>query len=323
MYASDGSDFIVNTQNVLLKNLKITKTATGANLLLETLSLKSDTATVSVDELSGSVGYKKDAKGEIQFDFVKLDKAQITATTGNYIAVGTLTVPKYLINKSLAPRGGFEETTVEKQNCYNYYNGYTMVDNCYTWEDTNTMLGNSGYLPAQIVFEGSFKNTETLGEIKGKIDVQLRNVEDINITGLVDNGEIENFIDNEMNLKVSINGTLLMPDRPDTLVNLGYETKVDDDAHRHSFTGSYQYDSTMITLEGTLSKDRNNIALTFTSASGLEATFIKEGDNFINGDRAKATGSLISKDGKVIAVIEDINDVIRIKYADGSFESIF
>jgi len=304
-------------QKINLGSLKLTKIPSGTNIVLSNLSLESNSAKISVDSLKGSVAYKKDAQGKTQFDFVKLDKLQISAIMGDYTAVGIITIPKYVVNKSLAPRGGFENTTVQRQNCYNdyYYNGYyspTPVQNCSTWNEKKTRLGNSGYIPAQLSFEGSLKNTKTAGEIKGKIYVKLLNGADANITNTVDNAK----------LKVSIGGTLLMPNRPNTLLNLVYEN-VNNSTKRHTVIGSYRYDTTMISFKGNSDKLGDNVSLEFKSISGFVAKFIRVKGKFVNGVISTAKGSLISKDGKVVAIIEDINGVVRVKYADGSFESIF
>lgn len=187
----------------------------------------------------------------------------------------------------------------------------------YVWNDTDEAIGNSGNIPKKVAFEGSLKNTKTNGELSGTVNIELLNVQTLDLT--TDISET-----NEPALKVDLSGKLLMPERPETLLNLSYETKVNDDAHRHSVTGSYSYDTTLITVAGSVGKTGKNANLVFTNGSGITADFILANDTFVNGNVANSTGSLVKKDGKVVATIEERNDdVIIIKYLDGSFESIF
>jgi len=187
----------------------------------------------------------------------------------------------------------------------------------WAWNDTDIAIGNSGNIPKKVAFEGSLKNTKTDGELSGTVNIELLNAQTLDLT--TDISET-----NEPALKVDLSGKLLMPQRPETLLNLSYETKVNDDAHRHSVTGSYSYDTTLITVAGSVDKTGKNANLAFTNGSGITADFILANDAFVNGNVANTTGSLVKKDGKVVATIEERNDdVIVIKYLDGSFESIF
>jgi len=191
------------------------------------------------------------------------------------------------------------------------------IVNVYVWNDTDEAIGNSGNIPKKVAFEGSLKNTKTNGELSGTVNIELLNAQTLDLT--TDISET-----NEPALKVDLSGKLLMPQRPETLLNLSYETKVNDDAHRHSVTGSYSYDTTLITVAGSVGKTGKNANLVFTNGSGITADFILANDTFVNGNVANSTGSLVKKDGKVVATIEERNDdVIIIKYLDGSFESIF
>ena len=189
-------------------------------------------------------------------------------------------------------------------------------NNIGVWNNSDKLIGNSGHISKKISFEGSLKNIKTNGEISGNIDVELVNAITIN---LVDNDNVGD----DILLKVDVGGKLLMPNRPKTLVNIGYETRADN-ATKHSVTGSYSHDTTLLTVAGALDKAGNNGQLTFTNGTGIQAQFILNNDTFINGDAVSSTGSLVTKDGKVIATIESRNDnIIIIKYLDGSLETIF
>ena len=187
----------------------------------------------------------------------------------------------------------------------------------FTFNDTDELIGNSGIVPKIITFTGNVKNTVTNGELIGTVNIDFVNAVTVDLST---DGDLMDTIA----LKVDIAAKMIMPQRPETLLNLTYETQVDDDAHRHSITGSYNYDTTLITISGSADKSLSNADLTFTNGSGVNAVFIITNEIFVNGNVATSTGSLVTKDGKVVATIEEREDnIIIIKYLDGSFESIF
>ncbi len=359
----------VQTQNVTL-DLALTKTAEGADLALTNFTITNNGSKISIDSLTGSIGY---AANQV-FNYVKLDAVTFSAIAGDYNATGTLSVPAYAMNTSLAARGGISEeeftgfelsiscpndqvsvsTATVELNGQTYAPSHTDIhyeafyhfddipgalnqqdltaafrtdascpsgDQPQTqirgvWYDTEDMIGNSGHVPAKLAFIGSITNTQTNGELNGTVNVELLNAASLDLTA--------DFNDtNAPELKVDVNGRLAMPQRPETLLNLSYETKANDDAHRHSLTGSYSYSTTLITLTGSMDKAEDNAQLTFTDGSGVTADFILANKALLNGNANAATGSLVKKDGKVVATIEERNDAIIIKYLDGSFESIF
>jgi hypothetical protein len=374
IYSSQTPD--LQTQNISL-DISLTKSGDVVAATLSDFSIENSGNSISIDSLTGSLSYSKpidtSANGPI-FNYIKLDAMTLTAVTGDYKATGTLSVPEYAVNSSLAVRGGMKEVltttayldiycsspaTLDNPEAtlrldgvdYTYIQNYgfdssagfylhnisgdysqTEIEsatttsicsdnsiptiNASTWNDTDELIGNSGHIPKKISFEGSLKNTKTNGEISGSIAVELVNAATLN---LVDNDNLGD----EMLLKVDVSGKLLMPNRPETLVNIGYETKADD-ATKHSVTGSYSHDATLLTVAGALDKAGDNGQLTFTNGTGVQAQFILKNDAFVSGDSANSTGSLVTKGGKVVATIESRNDdIIIIKYLDGSFESIF
>ena len=366
----------VQTQSVSL-NISLTKSGDIVNTTLSDLAIENNGSSISIDSLTGSLSYSvpTGADNSPIFNYVKLDAVTLTAVAGDYRATGTLSVPEYAVNSSLAVRGGLKEVPTTHAyldiSCsypaildnpsatlgldsvnYTYFQSYgydsgagfylndisgnysqseiesattitatcsdnsTPQNNISVWNDSDELIGNSGYIPKKIAFEGSLKNTKTNGEISGNIDVELTNAKIIN---LVDNDNLGD----EILLKVDVSGKLLIPNRPETLVNIGYETKADN-ATKHSMTGSYSHDTTLLTVAGALDKAGDNGQLTFTNATGVQAQFILNNDVFVNGNAINSTGSLVTKGGKVIATIESRNDnIIIIKYLDGSFESIF
>ena len=181
---------------------------------------------------------------------------------------------------------------------------------------TTEELGNSGFVPKKLTFDGSLKNTQTSGEINGNINMELLNGTSADLTN------DEKILQNLM-LKVNINGKLLMPNRPDTLINVDYETK-SDNTKRHSVTASYTHGSTLLSLEGSIDKARENGKFTFSNGSGIQAEFIYTNDALANGNIAAGTGSLVTYNGSAVATIEERGTGgIIIKYLDGSVETLF
>ena len=358
-------------QNVAL-DFTFTKTGNGADLSVSNASMENNGTTISVSSLNASIGYSSDGT----FNYVKLHDVVLNGTTGGYSAIGTLTVPEYVINSSLPTTGleevkswnvgvtltctGLSDASAEIQVGdirYTHDNSYGTNGRAYfyfydiyrDWEESDIeeaiitdgscsdgsspqvtidiwnymqeKFGNSGFVPSKLSFVGSIKNTQTSGEINGTVNIELLNATTIN---LVNYDNIQNITPGEIALKVDISGRLNMPSRPETLVNLSYETKVDDDEHRHSIAGSYSHNTTILTLAGSIDKSGKNANIVLTDGAGVEASFILSDDSFVNGNAANSTGSLVTKDGQVVATIEERgDDLLVIKYLDGSFESIF
>jgi len=378
-YASniyDQNNTIIETQNVSL-DITLVKSGDIVNATLSDFTIENTGNKISIDSIKAEASYSQPNNPDDSpiFNYLKLDEIKLSAVTGDYSMAGTLSVPEYAVNSSLAARGGVEEVPITSVHGFIYcsaanlnnvnatltingaeyvyeqeYYGTTNQVNLYifdipgnytqteiesasnisatcsdgsqpninidTWKYTDDKIGNSGYIPKKLSFEGSLKNTKTNGELSGKVNIELVNAATIN---LVDNDNAED----DTQLKVNVNGKLLMPQRPETLVNIAYEMKVDD-AHKHSITASYTHDSTLLSVNGSLDKVGKNGQLTFTNESGAKADFILNNDKLVNGDASHETGSLVTKNGKVIATIETRNDNIAIiKYLDGTFETIF
>ena len=221
-------------------------------------------------------------------------------------------------------RGNFSEEAIKTGFTSNATcnNGATPNIKVYNRLETEEVFGNSGYIPSKISFVGSLKNTATGGEINGTINAELRNSESINLKSF-DHRDGEKDVIKDIDAKIVINGTLVMPDRPKTLLNLSYETDMTN--KKHTIAGSYSYENTLMTMSGNSDMDLNVTNMTFTNGSDITATFkMSDKDGFISGNLANNSGSLISVDGSVVASIEDRgNDMLVVKYLDGYFESIF
>ena len=373
----DQNNTIIETQNVSL-DITLVKSGDIVDVTFSDFTIENAGNKISIDSIKAEASYSQPTNPDDSpvFNYVKLNEIKLSAIAGDYSVAGTLSVPEYAVNSTLAARGGVEEVPTTSAYGFVYcstsdlnnvnatlniagteyvyeqqYYGSTNQVNLYiedipgkytqaeiesatnisatcsddstphinsvsAWNETYERIGNSGYIPKKLSFEGSLKNTKTNGELSGKVNIELVNAATIN---LVKNNNIQD----DIQLKVNVNGTLLMPQRPKTLVNIAYETKADD-AHKHSITASYTHDSTLLSVNGSLDKMGKNGQLTFTNESGAKANFILSNDKLVNGDASKGTGSLVTKDGKTIATIETRNDnIVIIKYLDGTFETIF
>jgi len=272
--------------NVQINKCKITDT-TGKNNL-------------SIDSLTATIGYRTDPtdKTESIFDFAKLNSAKVSAIAGEYEVVGTLNVPKYVINTSL-----------KKQYDSN--------------PDSEEIITNSGWVPQEITFDGTLKNTNAIGKatLTGKVDVVLKNAETLPLKDLSD---ISDETAEQAELKVIVAATHSMPGRPDTLLDLTYETMNDATKH-HTLIGSLKHDNLLLSANGYADVSGENGVIKFTDGTDIVAKFIFKNETLVNGNKQSNTGSLITKAGKLAATIEtrEHDKAVVIKYLDGYVESIF
>ena len=192
----------------------------------------------------------------------------------------------------------------------------------HVYNDTDESLTNSGIVPKIIEFEGTIKNTSQnrTAELNGKISVDIKNAATLPLKSFDNMG---NEVIEALELKVKLDVKHTMINRPDTSLNLMYETIVDNAAAYHTLFGSFGYNNTLLTINGKFDKTTEKGSLVFTDAIDIRSEFIFTNGDIVSGDISNETGSLIRKAGKVEASIEDRNGAIIIKYADGTFETIF
>jgi hypothetical protein len=199
----------------------------------------------------------------------------------------------------------YSETCLEPTYHINF------VDN-----DYDELVGNSGYLPSKITFNGDLKHLGGSGivsEITGNIAVELLNATTMRFTDLGDT-------EDKPNVKVYIHGTLKRAGLDDTVLNITYRNAVSGDNKRitgQTVNVSYVYGVTSVTIDATLDSDGKNGTVDIASGTGLAITLkIAEGD--IDYDNT----SPLTKDGRVVGHLDDETGIPRIKYIDGSFESL-
>lgn len=126
--------------------VEITKTITGANLVLNTM-IGSNGTGLAISPLNIDVAYGVEGTGEDQKPInvsARLNLLSITGITRGYSLDGNITTSDYV---------------------------------------TNTTLENNNHIiPSKLLFTGGIKNTITNGDIKGSIAVELKNATDINLS---------------------------------------------------------------------------------------------------------------------------------------------
>jgi hypothetical protein len=164
---------------------------------------------------------------------------------------------------------------------------------------------NSGIVPKKAKFVGSIKNTSTSGEINGELDVHWKNAVTMNLTeGSEDVAEIT----------VTLKGKIKMPNRPEMILNLGFENL--EASSKYSL--SYQYDTTVLNGTATFDKeDDENGIFEFTGTSGIKLLVkVEDGETLYGAD------SPVTRNGRKIGELQEREDIPVIKYTDGSFESL-
>ena len=172
--------------------------------------------------------------------------------------------------------------------------------------DDEEKITNSGYLPSDTTFVGTIKSTTA--ELEGTIQAKWTNIPTIDLS---DESTDEKLYD------VSFSGKLQMPERPETLTTLSVHHYLDDKKEvMNKVTASYSYDATLINSTGTLDDKLENGVVDITSKSGLKAHISLK-------DAEIEPTSTLTKDGKLLGSFEYRDDAAVIKYADGSFETLF
>lgn len=166
-------------------------------------------------------------------------------------------------------------------------------------------LYNSGVVPKKATFVGNLKNTKTSGEINAEINVDWKNAVTMDLT---------KDSEDKAELDVSLKGKIKMPNRPEMILNLGF----DSSEASNKYNLSYQYDTTVLNGKATFTDpDDENGTVEFTGTSGIKLLVKVE-----NGETLYGADSPVTRNGRKIGELQERDDVPVIKYVDGSFESL-
>ncbi len=251
-------------------NVTMTKTDTGADIVLHNISLNNSNTNVGISDLSVSAFYQDELDESTYF---KLNTITLNGQCSNYTTIGTLTTTDYVQNAAL----------LEGEN--------------------------ENWLPSKLSFEGSLSNTTTQGSISGLVNVELKNATTVTH-------------DSDPELDVSVNGTLAVPERPEMNLALTYNNAVETQSTYHNFTSSYSYDDFSISTVGAMDKEGENGEITITANNGIAFKIVVVEGDLVEGDADSGTGSVVTYNGSLIGTLEYREEVVIVKYLDGSFESI-
>jgi hypothetical protein len=247
-------------------NMILTKTTAGADFVLSDATLSSDGESLAISNAVISTGYDYNAtktEDKLTANFVKLNSITLNGAVSGYTLSGTVAIPTYVTNSSIASKGFEEKGTYQ------------------------TKFYNSGIIPKVATFIGTITNTNTAASLVGTLSVDVLNAATINLLS----AEPKN-----PQLNVAYNGKLKMPSRPEMVVNLGYTNP----EQKNNFTFSYSYDATVVNGTGNFDKDVKNGTIVLTNHLGLESTIKVANGDVVYGDDSsvKKGGKLIGKLGQ-------------------------
>ncbi len=216
--------------------------------------------------------------------------------------------------------GNFHETIDGKEYYYDDFNNASItfngtcsngavpnVDNIWVDTSSDMKVGNSGYIPDSMTLNGMIKNVQTLTELDGMFGVNLMNAADLNLSDT-------DHVNDKPHLKVTASGTLKRAGLDDMSLNLQLEHTPDN--NMTDATLAYVYGSMTVNAVSHVSGNGDG-NVTVTSGNGLSITVVLD-----NGDIDYNATTPLMKDGKVVGHLDDTTGVPRIKYIDGSFESL-
>ena len=254
-------------------NVTMTKTDTGADIVLSNISLENTNTNtkLGISDLSISTFYQNEIDDSDAY--FKFNSITLNGQCSNYIAMGTLRTTDYVQNTVL-------------------------------------LAGeNENWLPSKLSFEGSLTNTATRGKISGLVNVELKNA-----TTITQDADSE--------VDVNVDGTLAVPERPEMDLALTYNNSVTTEATYHHFTANYSYDAFTINTIGVMDKEGDNGEITITASNGIAFKIIVSGGDLVEGNADSKEGSIVTYNGALIGTLEYREEVVVVKYLDGSFESL-
>jgi hypothetical protein len=171
------------------------------------------------------------------------------------------------------------------------------------WTDDN--LENSGHYPSEITFDGTLTNTVASTSLNANIDAKWTNIVDANLSAA-------NYVPN---LDISVNGKLTMPESAVMNVGLTYKNT----GTSRSANVTYVNDGVSITANTAFSDDNGTKTINLSSTAGINATIKLNGDNTVDYGNSTVTNTA----GDTVGTIENFSGTPRVKYADGTFDSLF
>jgi hypothetical protein len=175
------------------------------------------------------------------------------------------------------------------------------------------VVENGGYLPNQIAFNGSIYNTQNATDLEAQIVAEWKDLLSVD-QATIDKYAYEALVD------LSINGTIKVAQQAKKIVNMRFENYSNGSRDIDiSYTGDgmvANVSSNFTSLKG------DNGTITVSNHLGIRGDFILQNGLIVEGD-VYENGSIITKDGSLIGVVEYREGILIVKYTDGSFESLY
>jgi hypothetical protein len=192
------------------------------------------------------------------------------------------------------------ENYVGLESCENI----NFTDDRYYGSWTDDDFENSGHFYSEITFDGKLTNNNNSSSLEAIIDAKWLDVVDANTAD-------ENY---EPNLDVSVKGILQMPESPAMNVSLNYLNTGKD----RNINVTYINGETSIKAYTKFNDVDKITTVNIFSSSGVQAKI-----NFNDDGVDYASSSVTNESGDKVGTIEDFSGTPRIKFADGSFETLY
>lgn len=166
-----------------------------------------------------------------------------------------------------------------------------------------SVLDNNGYIPATASFSGKITDTTDSTYIDGYLEATIQN-------------PAENM--NTWRFTASLTGKIQMKDRPLMKLVVTYQDSATV-SNEAAVSVQYTYGTTQLNGTGTIYKDTPStegyrFVATVTNQAGVATRFTQD-----NNDIWKGT---VTQNGLPVGIIDMMSSVPRVKYDDGTFESL-
>jgi len=175
----------------------------------------------------------------------------------------------------------------------------------YSGSWTEDSITNSGHFPSQLTFDGTLTNTVTSAYLNANVNAKWTNIADANLSDA-------NYV---ANLDITVNGKLAMPESPVMNVGLAYKNI----GTSKNINVTYVSADVSITVTTAFSDDNGTKIINLSSTTGINSSITLNGDNAVDYTQSSVTNT----NGDTVGTIEDRAGAPVVKYADGTFESLY
>ena len=179
-------------------------------------------------------------------------------------------------------------------------------NNVYAHSWTENDFQNSGHYPSKITFGGKLTNDVTSAYLNANIDAKWTDIVDANLSDS----------SYEPKLDVTVDGILSMPESPEMKVGLNFVNSVTDKKVKVTYVNG----DTAITADSIIpNSDNSNTTVNLSSSAGIKAKIVTDS----NGNVDYTASKLTNTGGDTVGIFVDRAGAPAVKYADGTFETLF